>query len=102
MNHTNLDQITEIEGQPLAKRHLATLKKIHKMGIRPRAEGATRTNPYSGISHQLSPLATTLYDFIINSYQAGMVGRHVPVSLWDSSRHLFLEIWPDQYFDLID
>jgi hypothetical protein len=102
MNQTNLDQITEIDGERLAKRHLATLKKIHKLGVTLRAEGATRTNPYSGISHQLSPLATTLYDFIINSYKFKMVGREVPVSLWDSSRHLFLEIWPDQYFDLID
>lgn len=98
----NLSNITEINGKKLKKSQLNLLKKLEKLGVMPASETASRTNPYSGISCTLQPLAVTLYDFVINSYNAGLVGRFVPLETWNNCRYFFLEYWPDEYFALID
>jgi len=98
----NLSNITEINGKKLKKSQLNLLKKLEKLGVMPASEIADRVNPYSGARCTLPPLAVTLYDFVINSYNAGMVGRFVPLETWNNCRYFFLEFWPDEYFALID
>lgn len=61
-----------------------------------------RSNPYSGKTVTLSPLLASLYDFIISSYNRGLVGPVIPVSVWDRARYLFNRLNPDAYYDLID
>jgi len=98
----NLETLTVHNGKKLSKSYQNTLKKIHALGVRVGTESAERVNPYSGAKHTLEPLAVMLYDFIILQYNAGNVGKLFPVSVWDNARYLFLTLWPDQYYDLID
>jgi hypothetical protein len=90
-----------VNGKTLTKSQVNFLAKLHKIGVMP-SQAGIRANPYTSVEHNLDALAATLYDFIINSYHAGMVGNFVPVSVWDNARHTFLALWPDEYFDLID
>ena len=90
-----------VNGKALMKSQVNTLAKIHKLGMMP-VQAGVRVNPYTGISCNLDPLATTLHDFIINGYRAGMVGNVIPVPLWNDARYTFSAIWPDEYYKLID
>lgn len=91
----------QVNGKALRKSEINLLAKLHKMGVMP-SQAGVRANPYTGVSHSLDPLATTLHDFIINSYHAGMVGGLIPISVWDKARYTFLALWPKEYTDLID
>jgi hypothetical protein len=102
MNNIDLQTLTSYKGKKLMKSYQNALKKMHELGIRVGNESAERVNPYSGAKHTLEPLAVTLYDFIIDQHAAGMVGRLFPVQTWDNARYLFLTLWPDEYYDLID
>lgn len=98
----NITTITEVNGKKLSKSQMNLLAKLSKLGVTVATTSAPRQNPYSGKTHTLEPLAVTLYDFIINQYHAGMVGRAIPVNVWNNARYFFNVIWPDQYYDLID
>lgn len=99
-----LTELTVLNGKTLKKSQLNLLAKLDKLGVRIPAPGSNleRANPYSGIKHTLDPVAAALYDFIIDQYHGGMVGKLFPVAVWDSARYLFLFAWPNQYYDLID
>ena len=94
--------LTVVNGRKLKKSEVNLLAKLDSLGVMPATAPATRTNPYSGASHTLEPLAVTLYDFIINQHNAGNVGRLFPVSIWNRARYLFLDLWPNEYYNLID
>jgi hypothetical protein len=98
----NLNDIKSYAGKDLKKSQINLLAKLAKLGVKIGTEKQIRSNPYTGKRHELEPLAVALYDFIIVQYHAGMVGRLFPVSLWDRTRYLFLELWPTEYYDLID
>lgn len=107
-----MKNITHINGKKLKKSHINVLVKLANVyGVALPAQKETRQNPYSGIKHELEPLAVALYDFVIESYNAGRVKGSSFVSpvagdisraFWDSCRYMFLEYWPEKYFDLID
>jgi hypothetical protein len=73
-----------------------------------------RTNPYTGRSCILNPLAVALYDFITESNAIGQLDifRRPPsvrykdkayaIRDWDGARMIFRIMWPDEYMDLID
>jgi hypothetical protein len=102
LNYMKLTEVTEIDGKKLSKSELNLLKKIDALGVTGIETNERRSNPYSGVVRMLSPLAVTLYDFIIIQYNAGNVGKLFSVSLWDNCRYMFLKYWPDAYYDLID
>jgi hypothetical protein len=98
-----LTAISEINGKKLSKSQINLFKKMASLGVKVHAIGPEkRFNRYSGVSCELCPIAATLFDFIIQMYDAGMVGRLFPVSVWDKARYTFLEFWPDSYYKLID
>ena len=82
------------------------LEKIDSLGLVPpggnSGNSEYRENPFSGAKEFLTPLACALHDFIIGAYRQGLVGKTVPVSIWDRARYLFLKLWPDAYYNLID
>ncbi len=99
----NLTAITEIQnGKKLTAPQKNLLAKLAKLGVRAATEPGVRTNPYSGTTHTLEPLAVTLYDFIWFQYKTGMVGKLFPVSVWDRARYMFANLWPTIYMDLLD
>jgi p-aminobenzoyl-glutamate transporter AbgT len=109
----SLTAITEIDGKKLPKSHVNLLAKLATVySVTLPEKGDVRQNPYTGARHSLTPLATALYDFIIENYRKGLVKgatmasltnpKAIPTQVWDSSRHLFLAYWPKEYFDLID
>ncbi len=89
-------------GKTLTQPELNLLAKIDKIGFKATEVQGERVNPYTGVKHTLEPLAASLFDFIIDTYKANMVGSVFPVQTWDRARYLFLKLWPDQYGDLID
>ena len=98
-----LTEVTEIDGKKLSKSEMNLLKKIDALGVMGvETNQQVRTNRYSGAQRTLSPIAVTLYDFIMIQYDAGNVGKLFSVSLWDNCRYMFLKYWPDEYYDLID
>jgi hypothetical protein len=87
---------------------------IKRLPLRLADSPELRQNPYSNVAHTLEPLAVSLYDFITGAEGIGhpnMLGQYVNVrydnqevtmNLWHKARMLFRELWPDEYFDLID
>ncbi len=62
-----------------------------------------RVNPYSGVSVELCPLAANLTDWIVSPVRgdqihAGQLAR----GDWDRARYLFLALWPEAYYQLLD
>lgn len=102
MNNIDLLNLPSYKGTKLMKSYQNALRKIHELGYTVGTESAMRSNPFTGVSRTLEPLAVTLYDFIIREYNAGNVGKRFPVSTWDNARYLFLTLWSDEYYDLID
>lgn len=109
----NITSITVIDGKKLTKAHANLLAKLEtKHGVTMGENAALRVNPYTGANQTLCPLAVALYDFIIDSYNAGRVRgatlesltnpRAVPTATWDAARYFFLTYWPDAYYSLID
>lgn len=92
----------------------AQTKLLERLPLDPHETLETRTNPYSGVAHILEPLAVSLYDFIVGAKGIGpsnMLGQYVkvryhnqeiPMNLWHKARMLFHELWPTEYYDLID
>lgn len=85
--------------------------KLESLGVTvTETESAKRHNPFTGVSVLLTPEACAMFDFITGSYKNYMATRgqfsyksnKFPVSIWDRSRYLFLELWPNAYYDLID
>ena len=108
-----MKNITQINGKKLSKSQINLLAKLaDKFNVTLSPIPAVRSNPYSGVSVALEPLAVTLFDFIIGKYRAGLVKgsslaslsnpNAIPTQVWDSSRYLFLALWPDAYYKLID
>ena len=106
-------EITSINGKNLKKSEKNLLAKLEtKYNVTIGALRQVRMNPYTGADAMLEPLAVALYDFIIDNYRRGLVKgssmasltnpNAIPTNVWDSSRHLFLAYWPDEYFKLID
>lgn len=108
-----LKTLAVVNGKKLKASQVNLLAKLaDKFGCTLADAPAIRDNPFTGKSHTLEPLAVTLFDFIVLNYRAGLVKgatvesltnpKAIPTATWDSARHLFLAIWPDAYFDLID
>lgn len=97
-------------GKTLKKSQQNALVKIESFGVTLPASPEVRINQVSGVSRTLDPLAVALFDFIMESYRNYLVthgqfsyrGHKFPVSVWDNTRYLFLALWPDEYYDLID
>ena len=87
-------------GKPLKKSQLRVLATVDRLGYIIPGNGEVRTNPYSGAACLLCPLAVALYDFITT--QNYCCGRDYTRTDWDNARYLFLELWPDEYYKLID
>jgi hypothetical protein len=101
---TNL--IKQQSGKPLSKSQINLLAKLETLGVVVGNDSQVRTNPFSGVSCNLTPLAVALYDFVVKAYgsRAGLTfnGKTLSVSTWDNTRYLFMAIWPDEYFKLLD
>jgi hypothetical protein len=82
------------------KPQLATLGRIEKLGYLKPAQNEKRTNPFSGISHTLEPLACQLYDFVTTRHHT--CGLDYTRADWDRARYWFLANWPREYYDLLD
>jgi len=54
------------------------------------------TNPFSGITVTLHPMAVALYDFIKGCEILGNYKK------FDQARYIFVELWPDEYMKLLD
>lgn len=62
----------------------------------------SRTNPISGVSVQLNLAGASLHDTIISMYRNYERGMKFNSSEWDRLRYLFLKLYPNAYYDLID
>ena len=60
-------------------------------------ESETVTNPYTGVSCLLEPKAVALYDFIKGCEMLGTNQKE-----FDQARYAFMELWPEEYFKLLD
>lgn len=104
----NLSSIqSPYKGKKLSKPQLNLLAKLESFGVTLGENPDKRANTFSGVIHELDPLAVALFDFIIkaNGSRFGGLsfnGHKVNVNDWDRARYLFLHLWPDQYYDLID
>jgi len=77
---------------------------IGELGFSVKSEDReTRRNPFSGVQHELCPLAMALFDYIVYPCD-GSIYRAVKFNRpkWDRARYLFAKLWPKQYMDLID
>ena len=97
--------------KPLKASNVKLLAKLESFGVVvTESAPASRLNMVSGVSITLTPEACALFDFIMGSYRNYLATRGTfsynvktfPVSIWDRTRYLFLELWPDAYYDLID
>jgi hypothetical protein len=96
---------------PLSEKQIHKLSKFPLKPLPPTPQ--PRTNRFTGITHTLEPQAVVLYDFIVNAIgiakPSDLIPRHVTYNgttttkqNWDRARYLFLELWPNEYMDLID
>lgn len=79
------------------------IDKLQTKGLATLVSGSTRTNPYSGVTVELCPLAAALTDWIVSPQRgdeiaAGKLARND----WDRARYLFLALWPEPYYQLLD
>lgn len=103
----NLSALPLPSGKTLTKPQSNLLGFLSSVGVTAPAANEMRSNPYSGKSHNLSPLACALFDFVMNTRKpfAGPLsygGNKVTVAQWDRARYLFLALWPKEYGDLLD
>jgi len=73
---------------------------LEELDIELPPENQTRTNPFTGVSHILTPQACQIYDFITTKIWT--CGVDYTRKEWDNARYYFLQEWPKEYFDLID
>ena len=85
--------------KPLTKTQIKLIATIEKLGFREPSAPQPRTNPFSGATFTLSPLACKVYDFITTRL---VCGRDYTRKDWDNARYLFRAQWPNEYMDLID
>lgn len=84
----------------MKKSYQRAIDAIRALGFKEPAQPDTRTNPFTGKSRLLCPLACMLYDFITVKHLT--CGKDYTRQTWDNARYCFLEQWPDEYYDLID
>ena len=86
--------------KPLNKTQVKLIATIGALGFREPSTPETRTNPFSGVTCALSPLACKVYDFVTTQHL--VCGRDYTRKDWDNARYLFCAQWPNEYMDLID
>lgn len=97
-----LHELKTVQGQE--KVHTFTppqTRLLQKFDITIGTEGVL-VNPFSGVNVHLSAEAKALVSWVLDTYNAGLVGTLVTVRDWDRMKYLVCEIWPNAYFDLID
>jgi hypothetical protein len=82
------------------KNFLKSIENVRKLGFKEPTETQFRTNPFTGKTHPLKPLAVMLYDFITNHHLT--CDKDYTRQDWDNCRYAFNEMWPDEYYDLLD
>jgi hypothetical protein len=65
-------------------------------------QNETVTNPFTGRSRELEPLAVALYDFIIGWSNSYTPPEGSSIREFDCARGLFRKNWPSEYMDLLD
>ena len=103
--------VSSLSSVKLSKPEKNLLAKLESMGVTiAEVENSVRVNRVSGQSRTLSPVACALFDFVMESYasylntrgQFSYNGNKFPVSVWDRTRYLFLKLWVNEYYALID
>lgn len=89
-----------MNNKPLKKSYQNAIAKIRELGFTEPPTSQTRTNPYSGQSCELEPLAVMIYDFVTT--RTLVCGQHFTQQTWDNCRYVFMTLWPDAYMTLID
>lgn len=93
---------TAIKLKPVQERLIAKLQTkglvINSvLGTQPRA------NPFTGVTVTLEPLALALYDWIVSPSRGDEINAgKLAQNDWDRARYLFLTLWPDDYYSLLD
>ncbi len=103
----NLSSLPLPAGKTLSKPQSNLLGFMSSLGISAPPLPTSRRNPFTGIVREIPPLACALYDFITGARQTGMgcltySGAKVTVAQWDRARYLYLHLYPESYYDLID
>lgn len=94
------------QGKTLGKAQINLLAKLESLGVQIGTIREVRANRFSGVTKELDPLAVALFDFVMET-NTGFAplsyrGQPVAVSYFDRARYLFLALWPDEYYDLLD
>ena len=84
----------------IKKSYQNAIDKVRELGFKEPQTNEKRTNPFSGVSCELEPLAVMLYDFI--TVRNLTCGIHYTKQTWDNARYCFATLWPDEYYKLID
>lgn len=87
----------------LDRKQQAALLRTARAGMVFETNEDWRKNPYTQVGHKLSPLAVSLYDWIVSPDRGDNIASGKEKrETWDEARYLFAELWPDEYIDLID
>lgn len=79
------------------------IDKLTAAGLRVGTTAEERRNPFSGATLELPPLAVGLYDWIVSPQRGTNIANGTELrGLWDKARYLFLALFPDHYYVLID
>lgn len=103
-----LTPITQYAGKKLTGPQSKLLLKLAALGVQVGDVPQNRSNPMTGYSKVLDPLAVALLDFIYDvGHTAGFgplkyQGNKVNVGEFDRTRYLFLHLWPDDYGNFVD
>ena len=84
----------------LTETQIKLLGTIGAIGIKEPSTPESRSNPYTGVTYVLTPIACKLYDFVTVKHLA--CGRDFTRKDWDNARYLFIAQWPKEYMDLLD
>ncbi len=80
--------------------------KLQTKGLKPVADtdlAIVRVNPYSRVGVELCPLAASLVDWIVSPDRGGEIhAGQLARGDWDRARYLFLALWPEPYYQLLD
>lgn len=103
----NLTTLPLPAGKTLSKPQVNLLGFMSSLGVTAPASNQSRTNPFTRATHELTPLGCAIYDFVVNTRNPGMgpltyAGQKVQVAQWDRARYLFLHLYPEQYYSLLD
>jgi hypothetical protein len=81
--------------------HKLILKQLNQRGFFSFGD-EVRMNPFTKVQVELQKEAVILYDFIVKPQSDKELNNRALNAFWHRCRHLFLELWPDAYKDLID